>query len=40
MFVQPWDAGLDEAEWQTWIAEGHDFGLLGVGCCPASAACA
>ncbi|MGV9345850.1 FMN-binding negative transcriptional regulator [Streptomyces spiralis] len=30
MFIQPWDAGLDEAEWQTWIAEGHDFGLLTV----------
>ncbi|WP_328315778.1 FMN-binding negative transcriptional regulator [Streptomyces sp. NBC_00388] len=30
MFVQPWDAGLDEAEWQTWIAEGHDFGQLSV----------
>ncbi|MEU0852237.1 FMN-binding negative transcriptional regulator [Streptomyces flaveolus] len=30
MFIQPWDAGLDEAEWQTWIAEGHDFGILGV----------
>ncbi|MFF3332980.1 FMN-binding negative transcriptional regulator [Streptomyces sp. NPDC002888] len=26
MFIQPWDACLDEAEWQTWIAEGHDFG--------------
>ncbi|MEU8249750.1 FMN-binding negative transcriptional regulator [Nonomuraea sp. NPDC048916] len=30
MFIQPWDAGLDEAEWQTWIAEGHDFGQLSV----------
>jgi transcriptional regulator len=30
MFIQPWDAALDEAEWQTWIAEGHDFGLLSV----------
>ncbi|MFC0863596.1 FMN-binding negative transcriptional regulator [Sphaerimonospora cavernae] len=30
MFTQPWDAGLDEAEWQTWIAEGHDFGQLSV----------
>lgn len=30
MFIHPWDAGLDEAEWQTWIAEGHDFGLLSV----------
>ncbi|MEV5606237.1 FMN-binding negative transcriptional regulator [Streptomyces sp. NPDC052299] len=30
MFIQPWDAALDDAEWQTWIAEGHDFGILGV----------
>jgi transcriptional regulator len=30
MWIQPWDAGLDEAEWQTWIAEGHDFGQLSV----------
>ncbi|WP_318199985.1 FMN-binding negative transcriptional regulator [Streptomyces sp. SCL15-4] len=30
MFIQPWDAGLDDAEWQTWIAEGHDFGQLTV----------
>ncbi|MFE7709350.1 FMN-binding negative transcriptional regulator [Streptomyces sp. NPDC057486] len=30
MFIQPWDAGLDEAEWQAWIADGHDFGLLSV----------
>ncbi|MEU3788098.1 FMN-binding negative transcriptional regulator, partial [Streptomyces sp900129855] len=30
MFIQPWDAGLDEAEWQTWIAEGHDFSQLSV----------
>ncbi|WP_330451332.1 MULTISPECIES: FMN-binding negative transcriptional regulator [unclassified Streptomyces] len=30
MFIQPWDAALDDAEWQTWIAEGHDFGLLSV----------
>ncbi|WP_405686686.1 FMN-binding negative transcriptional regulator [Streptomyces sp. NBC_01387] len=30
MFVQPWDAGLDEAEWRTWLAEGHDFGQLAV----------
>ncbi|MGY4919490.1 FMN-binding negative transcriptional regulator [Streptomyces sp. 900116325] len=30
MFIQPWDAGLDESEWQTWIAEGNDFGLLSV----------
>ncbi|EMF57391.1 MULTISPECIES: FMN-binding negative transcriptional regulator [Streptomyces] len=30
MLIQPWDAGLDEAEWQAWIAEGHDFGQLSV----------
>ncbi|MEV0601899.1 FMN-binding negative transcriptional regulator [Streptomyces sp. NPDC050315] len=30
MFIQPWDATLDDAEWQSWIAEGHDFGQLSV----------
>ncbi|MEV5340130.1 FMN-binding negative transcriptional regulator [Streptomyces sp. NPDC052676] len=30
MFIHPWDASLDEAEWQSWIAEGHDFGILSV----------
>ncbi|MFE2053428.1 FMN-binding negative transcriptional regulator [Streptomyces sp. NPDC059459] len=30
MFIQPWDAALDETEWQSWIAEGHDFGQLSV----------
>ncbi|MBB2914215.1 transcriptional regulator [Streptosporangium becharense] len=30
MFIQPWDVGLDDAEWRTWIAEGHDFGQLSV----------
>ncbi|MFF4685052.1 FMN-binding negative transcriptional regulator [Streptomyces sp. NPDC001307] len=30
MFIQPWDAALDAAEWQSWIAEGHDFGQLSV----------
>ncbi|MER6274133.1 FMN-binding negative transcriptional regulator [Streptomyces sp900105755] len=30
MLVHPWDTGLDEAEWQTWIADGHDFGQLSV----------
>ncbi|MGY4926567.1 FMN-binding negative transcriptional regulator [Streptomyces sp. 900105755] len=30
MLIHPWDAGLDEAEWQTWIADGHDFGQLSV----------
>ncbi|MFF7853882.1 FMN-binding negative transcriptional regulator [Streptomyces sp. NPDC007904] len=30
MFIQPWDAALDDAEWQSWIADGHDFGQLCV----------
>ncbi|WP_033220929.1 FMN-binding negative transcriptional regulator [Kitasatospora phosalacinea] len=30
MFVHPWDAALDEAEWRAWIADGHDFGQLCV----------
>ncbi|MFJ3802605.1 FMN-binding negative transcriptional regulator [Streptomyces sp. NPDC090088] len=30
MLIHPWDTSLDEAEWQTWIAEGHDFGQLTV----------
>ncbi|WP_037852540.1 FMN-binding negative transcriptional regulator [Streptomyces sp. NRRL S-340] len=30
MFIQPWDAALDDAEWRTWIADGHDFGQLAV----------
>ncbi|GAA2783854.1 FMN-binding negative transcriptional regulator [Streptomyces rameus] len=30
MFVHPWDAALDDAEWQAWIADGHDFGQLSV----------
>ncbi|ROO88160.1 PaiB family negative transcriptional regulator [Actinocorallia herbida] len=30
MFIQPWDASLDEAEWRSWIADGHDFGQLSV----------
>ncbi|MFF2653713.1 FMN-binding negative transcriptional regulator [Streptomyces sp. NPDC058045] len=30
MFIQPWDAALDDAEWQAWIADGHDFGVLSV----------
>jgi transcriptional regulator len=37
MFIQPWDAGLDDAEWQTWIADGHDFGQLGVNGLPGRA---
>ncbi|MFF4306893.1 FMN-binding negative transcriptional regulator [Streptomyces sp. NPDC001601] len=38
MLVHPWDTGLDEAEWQTWVADGHDLGQLSVndlpGCPP------
>ncbi|WP_333738517.1 hypothetical protein [Streptomyces sp. IBSBF 2806] len=30
MFIQPWDAALDDIERQTWVADGHDFGLLSV----------
>ncbi|GAB1339605.1 hypothetical protein ACE1SV_61950 [Streptomyces sp. E-15] len=30
MFVQPWDAALDDAERRAWIADGHDFGQLCV----------
>ncbi|MYQ92319.1 FMN-binding negative transcriptional regulator [Streptomyces sp. SID4946] len=37
MFIQPWDAGLDDAEWQTWIADGHDFGHLCVNGLPGAA---
>ncbi|MGJ5755913.1 PaiB family negative transcriptional regulator [Streptomyces puniciscabiei] len=37
MLVHPWDAGLDEAEWQTWIAGGHDFGQLSVNGLPGHA---
>ncbi|NUS72630.1 MAG: FMN-binding negative transcriptional regulator [Corynebacteriales bacterium] len=30
MLVLPWDANLDETEWQNWIGNGHDFGHLAV----------
>ncbi|MFG3206368.1 FMN-binding negative transcriptional regulator [Streptomyces sp. NPDC048192] len=30
MLIHPWDAALDDAEWQTWLAEGRDFGILSV----------
>lgn len=37
MLIHPWDAPLDDAEWQSWLA-GHDFGELAVngppGCGP------
>lgn len=28
MLIHPWDAALDDAEWQSWIDDGHDFGQL------------
>ncbi|WP_405658441.1 FMN-binding negative transcriptional regulator [Streptomyces sp. NBC_01166] len=37
MFIQPWDAALDDAEWQAWIADGHDFGILSVNGLPGQA---
>lgn len=37
MFIQPWDASLDDAEWRAWIAEGHDFGQLSVNGLPGQA---
>ncbi|GAA2923282.1 MULTISPECIES: FMN-binding negative transcriptional regulator [Streptomyces] len=30
MFSQLWGAVLEEADWQRWIANGHDVGLLSV----------
>jgi transcriptional regulator len=30
MLIHPWDAALDDDEWRTWLAEGHDFGQLAV----------
>ncbi|SDP94103.1 Putative FMN-binding domain-containing protein [Actinopolyspora xinjiangensis] len=30
MLIRPWDAGLDEVEWQAWFTEGNDFGHLAV----------
>ncbi|MFI1759960.1 FMN-binding negative transcriptional regulator [Streptomyces sp. NPDC020571] len=37
MFIHPWDATLDDAEWQTWVADGHDFGILSVNGLPGQA---
>jgi transcriptional regulator len=28
VLVHPWDAALDDAEWRSWLAGGHDFGEL------------
>ncbi|WP_432974693.1 FMN-binding negative transcriptional regulator [Dactylosporangium sp. CA-233914] len=30
MFIQPWDAALDTAEWQDWLAATDRFGILAV----------
>ena len=30
MLIHPWDAALDDEEWRTWLADGHDFGQLVV----------
>jgi transcriptional regulator len=30
MFIQPWDATLDTAEWQAWVAASDRFGILAV----------
>ena len=30
MLIHPWDAAVDDAEWRTWLADGHDFGQLVV----------
>ena len=30
MLIHPWDAALDDDEWRTWLADGHDFGQLVV----------
>jgi transcriptional regulator len=30
MFIQPWDAALDEAEWRDWLATTDSFGVLVV----------
>jgi hypothetical protein len=30
VLIHPWDAVLDDGEWRTWLADGHDFGQLVV----------
>ncbi|MFI2780815.1 FMN-binding negative transcriptional regulator [Streptomyces sp. ALB3] len=37
MLIHPWDAALDDAEWQTWVADGHDFGVLSANGLPGQA---
>lgn len=38
MFIQPWDAAADAAEWQQWLAEADRFGVLAVNNLDAAAA--
>lgn len=30
MFIQPWDAALDDAEWHEWLMSTDRFGVLAV----------
>lgn len=30
MLIHPWDAALDSAEWQDWLASTGRFGMLAV----------
>ena len=30
MLTHPWDAALDDEEWRSWLADGHDVGQLVV----------
>jgi hypothetical protein len=30
VLIHPWDAALDDDEWRSWLADGHDFGQLIV----------
>ena len=30
MLIQPWDAAVDDAEWQAWLARTDRFGVLAV----------
>jgi transcriptional regulator len=30
MLIHPWDAALDSAEWQDWLASTSRFGMLAV----------
>ncbi|HXP21602.1 MAG TPA: hypothetical protein VN840_18315 [Streptosporangiaceae bacterium] len=31
MLIHPWDAAIDPAEWQDWLASADRFGILAVG---------